>query len=86
MKKIMLMVLLVFGLSGCGKFDVVNHPAAGISEARQVCIIEDPATKTGFAHAMQDWLVEDGKTYKMLPFAAPNDKCEWAFCATGCYA
>lgn len=68
----------LFLTAGCGKFDVINHPAEGISQAPKICIIDNPQTRDGFIQAMQSWLAKEGISYSILPAGTDAADCEWS--------
>lgn len=65
-------------MSGCGKFDVINEPAKGISQAHNICIIKDGKTREGFSAAMESWLSKEGIKYSVLPVGSDVEICDWS--------
>lgn len=80
MKRALLLLILSasFLVSGCGKFDVINHPAEGIGQAPKICIVDNPQTRAGFMQAMQSWLSKEGISYQVLPAGTDTTDCEWS--------
>lgn len=73
----LILAFSTMALLGCGKFDVINDPAKGIDQAKNICIIKDGKTREGFCSAMESWLSKEGIKYSILPVGTDVEKCEW---------
>lgn len=82
----LLCLLCFLTLVGCGKFDVVNHPAEGISTAPGICIVDNPQTREGFRAAMESWLHRENIKAQVLPAGADIEACEWTLTYHGSWS
>ncbi|WP_207261052.1 Sbal_3080 family lipoprotein [Desulfovibrio sp. Huiquan2017] len=83
---LLLFLFILLAMAGCGKFDVINDPAEGISQAKKICIIKNTETREGFIVAMEHWLDKEGIAYRVLPAGSHVGDAEWTLTYYGLWS
>ena len=73
MKSILLVVLMVAFLSGCGAPRYTAKPIHAVDKDVKVVIIDDKETRRGFQETMESWLQRHNYSYTISPDGSKHD-------------